>query len=263
MRDEVLEQAIDVSQELENGIGRLDNRVAFLGEVIAVAHKNLQPDAVRGENWGYLARDMMRFPHVSGKRHLIPGFALYGKDFFEPDSPFLLFDLIGNRDPVALLLDNIMLPIIRHWVACFLEFGYPLEPHGQNVILEVNANNTISRIVHRDLNVGIDIRRRRDIGLPDNRLNRYNRMESNAFHSIVYDRFMGGHFFDRIVGACLEKYPNLSREDFTRPCREVFDQIFPEHPLYLPSSVWYFSEQRDQFNKPLYQDTGLTPVWRP
>ena len=96
-----------------------------------------------------------------------------------------------------------------------------------------------------------------------NELNRYNRMENNAFHSIVYDRFMGGHFFDRIVVACLEKHLSLSREDFTRPCREEFEQIFPEHSRYFPRTVWYFSEQRDQFNKPLYKDTRATPEWRP
>jgi siderophore synthetase component len=263
MRQEVLEQAINVSQELEDGIGHLDERFAFLREVIAVAHRNLQPDSARGENWGYLVRDMTPFPHLAARSHLIPGFALYGKDFFDSESPLLLYDLIGDRDPVAFLLENVMLPIIRHWVGCFLEFGYLLEPHGQNVILEMDANYTVSRIVHRDLNVGIDMRRRRDIGLSDHRLSRYNRMENNAFHSIVYDRFMGGHFFDRIVGACLEKYPDLSREDFTRPCVEEFDRIFPEHPRYFPPSVWYFSEQRDEFNKPLYQDTGVTPGWRP
>jgi len=262
MRHEVLEQAINVSQELEDGIGHMDDRFAFLREVIAVAHKNLQPDSARGENWGYLVREMTPFPYVAGKSHLIPGFSLYGKDFFDPETSLLLYDLIGDRDPAAFLLENIMLPIIRHWVGCFLHFGYLLEPHGQNVILEVGANNTISRIIHRDLNVGIDIRRRRDIGLPDHR-NHYNRMEHNAFHSISYDRFMGGHFFDRIVAACLEKYPDLSREDFTQPCLEEFVRLFPEHRHYFPRTVWYFSEQRDQFNKPLYRDTGVTPEWRP
>jgi hypothetical protein len=263
MRDEVLEQAINVSQELENGIGQLDDRFAFLRELIAVVHKNLPPVSVRGENWGYLVRDMRPFPDVDRKTQLIPGFALYGKDYFDPNVSLLLYDLLGDRNPVTFILENIMLPIIRHWVGCFLHFGYLLEPHGQNVILEVDGDYTISRIVHRDLSVGIDMRRRRDIGLPSHQLNQYNRMEHNAFHSIAYDKFMGGHFFDRLVNACLEKYPDLSREDFTQPCLEEFDRIFPEHTRYFPQTVWYFSEKRDQFNKPLYQDTGLSPEWRP
>jgi hypothetical protein len=263
MRHEVLEQAVNVSRELEAGIALLDGRFAFLREVIAVCHPDLDPGAPRGEHWGYLVRDMRPFPRGSDDARLVPGFALYGRDFFDPGISLLLHDLIGHDDPLGYVLDNIMLPIVRHWVACFRHFGYLLEPHGQNVIFEVGPAGKMSRIVHRDLSVGIDMRRRRDIGLSAARLNHYNCMEHDRFHSIVYDRFMGGHFFDRLVQACLESYASLSREDFTGPCREEFAGIFPEHERYFPRSVWYFSEQRDQFNKPLFQETGEPTEWRP
>jgi hypothetical protein len=263
MRHEVLEQAINVSRELEAGIHQLDDRFAFLREVIAVSHKNLQPESDREEHWGYLIRDMNPFPYHNETGPLVPGFALYGKDFFDPQSTLLLFDLIGKREPLTYVLENIMLPIVRHWVGCFLHFGYLLEPHGQNVLFEIGPDRTIKRVVHRDLSVGIDMRRRRDLGLPDTRLNHYNRMEHCAFHSITYDRFMGGHFFDRLVEACHEQYPHLTKEDFSRPCREEFARVFPEHHRYFPQTVWYFSEERDNFNKPLYQDTGAAPEWRP
>jgi siderophore synthetase component len=263
MRDEVLEQAINISMELESGICSLDDRFAFLREVIGVAHKNRQPDSPRGENWGYLVRDMQPFPLVDAKRYLIPGFALYGKDFFDPDKTPLLFDIIGNKDPRAFVLDNIMIPIIRHWVGCFQHFGYLLEPHGQNVLFEVDDDLEIKRIVHRDLSLGIDMRRRRDIHLAEGNLNAYNRMESNEFHSIAYDKFMGGHFFDRIVACCREKWPDLKAEDFRKPCRDEFTRIFADSTRYFPKTIWYFSEARDQFNKPLFQDTGRAPAWRP
>ena len=263
MRDEVIEQAINISRELEGGIGHLDDRFAFLREVIGVVHKNRQPDSPRGENWGYLVRDMQPFPLVDAERNLIPGFALYGKDFFDPDKPPLLFDLIGNRDPRAFVLDHIMIPIIRHWVGCFQHFGYLLEPHGQNVLFEVDDDLGITRIVHRDLSIGIDMRRRRDIHLPEGRLNAYNRMESNEFHSIAYDKFMGGHFFDRLVTCCRELRPDLKAEDFRKPCRAEFARLFPENAKYFPKTICYFSEARDRFNKPLFQDTGKAPEWRP
>ena len=263
MRDEVLEQAINISMELESGIWHLDDRFAFLREVIGVAHKNCQPDSPRGENWGYLVRNMKPFPLVDAKRYLIPGFALYGKDFFDSDKTLLLFDIIGDKDPKAFILDNIMIPIIRHWVGCFQHFGYLLEPHGQNVLFEVGDDLKIKRIVHRDLSLGIDMRRRRDIHLSEGKLNAYNRMESNEFLSIAYDKFMGGHFFERIVACCREKYPDLNAEDFRKPCRDEFARIFPDSTEYFPKTIWYFSEARDQFNKPLFQDTGKAPAWRP
>ncbi len=201
MRNEVLEQAVAISTELERGIDLLDERFAFLREVVGVAHRNLEPDLPRGENWGYLIRDMVPFPRVDEDRTLLPGFALYGMDFFDCRRELLLFKLIDDRDPKEFILEKIMLPIVRHWVACFVHFGYLFEPHGQNVLFELGSDGEIERIVHRDLSVGIDIRRRRDIQLSDSGLNAYNRMETSDFNSIVYDKFMGGHFFDRLVEA--------------------------------------------------------------
>ncbi len=263
MRHEVIEQAINISRELERGIDHMDHQFAFLREVIGVSHRNLDPDSPRGENWGYLIRDMRPYPMVDETRHLIPGFSLYGRDFFNPDKTPLLFHLVGNQNPRMFILENIMFPIIRHWVDCFLNFGYLLEPHGQNILLEIDGDSKIQRVVHRDLSLGIHMKRRRHIRLSNEGLNAYNRMEGDEFLSITYDKFMGHHFFDRLVSLCREKHPYLKDEDFSGPCREEFSRIFPDHETWFPKTVRYFSEARDQFNKPLYEDTGMAPGWRP
>lgn len=264
MRDEVIEQAINVSLELEHGINHMSSDFAFLREVIGVSFKEDKINhSTRGENWGFVVRDMQPFPRVTEKRSLIPGFALYGEDYFDPNIRPLLYDLIGSDDPLSFVLDEIMLPIVRHWIECFRHFGYLIEPHGQNVLIELDQGNHIKRIVHRDLSVGIDMRRRRNIGLSSEHLNDYNRMEEGAFHSIAYDRFMGNHFFNRIVDCCIAKYPQLTKLDFTQACQREFTDKFPEYRTYFPKNVWYFSEERDQFNKPLYENTGMTPEWRP
>jgi hypothetical protein len=263
MRDEVVEQAINVSRQLQQGIGCFDSRFGFLREVLGVTYRDLDSGSKRGENWGYLVRDLEPFPTVSERRPLVPGFSLYGGDFFEPEKPLLIFELIGERDPLIYVLEQIMLPIIRHWVEVFLGFGLLLEPHGQNVLLEIGADGEVARIVYRDLNLGIDCRRRRDLRLPVDLSNTYNQMDSGDFNSITYDKFMGGHFFDRLVAALVERVPGLKVEDFRGPCREEFARLFPEHRRYLPRTIQYFSEERDEFGKPLYQDTGQPPVWRP
>ncbi len=266
MRDEVIEQAINVSLDLEEGINNFDERFAYLREVIGVACINRDDASLRGENWGYLVRDMEPYPPTQGKISLVPGFALYGSDFFQPDATPLLYELIGSADPVLWVLDNLMLPVVRHWVQCFTSFGYMLEPHGQNTLLEVAETDTgieVKRIVHRDLSLGIDMRLRKERGLSSDHLNQYNQMDSGEFASITYDMFMGSHFFDRIVACCQEKYPHILVEDFREPCRETFVALFPGAHSYIPATVHYFSEKRDQFNKPLYKDTGRKPVWRP
>jgi siderophore synthetase component len=178
MRDEVIEQAINVSREIEAGIGVFDRRFAFLREVIGVAHKNLSPESTRGENWGYLVRDMQPFPKVDEDRQLVPGFALYGSDLLKREKVPLLFELIDQADPCGDILENIMLPIIRHWITCFQHFGFLLEPHGQNTLFEIDRDRRIRRVVHRDLSVGIDMRRRRELKRADDSINGYNRMET-------------------------------------------------------------------------------------
>ncbi len=263
MRAEVIEQAVNVSRELEAGIGCTGSDFAFLREVIGVAHLDLNPQSKRGENWGYLVREMTPYPLPAGETALVPGFALYGQDYYDGRKPPLLFDLVGDREPLACVLEQIMLPIVRHWATCFSQFGFIIEPHGQNVLLEVGGGGDIERIVHRDLSVGIDMRRRRDLGLDSEGLNSYNRTEDSAFNSITYDRFMGGHFFERIVTEMLAHYPGLQRGDFTSPCREAFARLLPDYAAYFPQTVWYFSEKRDRYNKPLHEDTGEKPEWRP
>lgn len=263
MRKEVVEQAVNVSRELEAGVGRLDNRFAFLREVLGVAHRDLDAGTPRGENWGYLIRDMVPYPRLPGQGMLVPGFALYGRDFFHPQRPPLLLEMLGDCDPRDFLLDHVFLPILRHWVECYLTFGFILEPHGQNVLMELDDGDKIRRIVHRDLSPGIDMRRRRAAGLGERRLNAYNRMEDGAFASIAFDKMMGGHFFDRLLEPVLNAFPVLKAEDFQEPCREEFTRTFLDHGAYLPGTVHYFSEDRDRFEKPHFQDTGLAPVWRP
>ena len=263
MRDEVIEQAVAVSLEIEENIEHFDESFGFLPEVIGVSCRNFDEPCDRGENWGYLVRDMRPLPAIFEERFYVPGFALYGRDFLDPKRELLLWDLIGSAEPLEFVLENLMLPIIRHWVHCFRSSGFMLEPHGQNVLLELDSTSRVTRIVHRDLSVGIDMRWRQHQGFSSEHLNSYNRMNSGKFLSITYDMFMGNHFFDRITACCLERCAGLNDEDFREPCRRYFAELFPEHRDYLPAAVHYFSEVRDQFGKPGYQNTGRKPLWRP
>jgi hypothetical protein len=73
---------------------------------------------------------------------------------------------------------------------------------------------------------------------------------------------MGNHFFDPIVRLLQTKH-SVRHIDVVGPCREEFASAFPDHEEYLPRTVRYFSEERDTYGKPLYQDTGHLPKWRP
>jgi len=263
MRAEVLEQATLVSMELQGAAPAMGPDFSYQREVFAAACKPKEADSARGENWGFLIREMTPFPWAGEEHTLIPGFALFGRDFHDPHIPPLVLQLLGGRDPATFLLEQVMFPAIRHWVTCFRNLGLMLEPHGQNVLLEVDSHMQVRRLVYRDLNVGVDQRRREDLGLPSWGENTYNLMDTGAFASITYDMFMGGHFFDHLLEAVASYLPGLDPEGYRGPCREHFGSLFPEHEAYLPRSVHYFTEERDRFGKPGYQDTGRKPDWRP
>ncbi len=263
LREEVLEQAVAVSGEMEEWLEARPGDFAFMREVLGMALRPIEPETERGENWGFLVRETTPFPPAGEARSLVPGFALYGRDLHDPAREILLWELAGDSNPVAFVLESVLLPIIRHWVSCFLATGFILEPHGQNVLLEVDGRGRVKRIVHRDLNVGIDMRRRRELGRSEEALGPYNRMDTGEFASIAFDRFMGGHFFHRLFRALRTRFPELKESHLQGPCREEFACIFPDHEAYLPRTVHYFSEERDPFGKPLYLDTGETPDWRP
>jgi hypothetical protein len=263
MREEVLEQAITVSWDLQSNIDAFGPGFAFLREVLGVSLARSERDEQRGENWGYLIREMEPFPPSRQPRHLVPGFALYGRDRFEPETPLLVLELMEGKDPLRFLLEEIMLPVIESWILCYRTLGYLLEPHGQNVLLELGTDRRVHRIVFRDLNLGIDNRRRRDLRLPSGGSNRYNQMETGAFASITYDKFMGGHFFDHLLANVIPVFPALDLDAIRGACRERFQELFPDHGRYLPGTVHYFSETRDRFDKPAFLDTGQPPVWRP
>ena len=132
--------------------------------------------------------------------------------------------------------------------------------YNKQVTMAKNTWRKWFRIVHRDLSTGIDMRRRKDAGLESKHLNSYNKMYHGKFNSIAYDMFMGSHFFDRIGECCIGRYPGLTMEAFTQPCRAFFASVFQNHDTYMPETVHYFSEERDAFNKPLFQDTGQKPT---
>lgn len=263
MRAEVVAQAVAVSAEMQRWNGGGDPSFAVLREVLGVVHPRGRAREGRGENWGYLVRDHRPVPRIPGEAHLVPGFALYGGDRFDPGAAPLIVDLADPADPPGWALHHVFLPVVRHWVRCYRELGFILEPHGQNVLLDLDDGGAVRRLVHRDLSVGIDMRRRRALGLPDGRLNGYNRFEDGTFASVAFDRFVGGHFFDYLARSLIARHPRLSIEDFRRPCRAEFGRLFGDHDRWLPRTVHYFSEQRDAHGKPLVHDTGERPVWRP
>ena len=91
-------------------------------------------------------------------------------------------------------------------------------------------------------------------------------IDDEISHAIkVHFSFRISRYGRKMRDEVLEQSINISRE-LERGIRHLDDRfafIFPDYAKYLPKTIRHFSEERDQFGKPFYQDTGKVPEWRP
>lgn len=183
------------------------------------------------EAWGYLLREATAHPPVDG-RFLIPCFALYAGDTLDPGRAPLLVQLIDHlqADPATFVVEELIGPIIECWSRVSHERGLLLQSHAQNLLLEVDDNLTPCRIVHRDLDVWIDLAVREEAGLSNPFIDIALRPDKvhpvDQFYSLIYDRFMGRGFFDYLL-RLLSSHYGVNQEAIRQAVREIFHGCSP------------------------------------
>lgn len=134
-------------------------------------------DRIKPENWGFIVRDMNIFPSslpMNSKNELVskenprkstgqflyfPLNALYlGTD---PLLPKLI--KCSNLDPDQYIFSMIFVPLISEWFDTLLKTGVLLEPHGQNVVVQLfspfstnSFNLKLEMFIHRDFDCEVD-----------------------------------------------------------------------------------------------------------
>lgn len=264
---QTIRHCVTVSHDLEHVACR---HFALLRETMGISYqgKNEEP------GWGFLVREMRPFPHVEGKRMLIPCFALYGKDVNHPEKEPLLVQMIkrSKEKPMDYALHHVFYPIISCFTAAFQQRGILLEAHGQNSLLEVDENmNPTGRIAHRDLDEEVDPEVRRRIGLP---LEGFHPMQlvpevsaedpKGSTHSIIYDKSIGRLHFN-YVAQLLKEHFHVPPVKVQRRCQAYFKKLFPNFGQYFPNTVYKYSDKEKE-GLPNYfpaVDTKEQPIWRP
>ncbi len=119
--------------------------------------------AIYGEgstnDWGFVVREMRSKPHLEVPYTMIPLNALYTPSNRATGEPPLLVEIIQNSksSPIEFILEEIIQPLIAGWIDIYLETGVLLEPHGQNVIVEMDPDrNKILHFSHRDFECDIN-----------------------------------------------------------------------------------------------------------
>ncbi|PSC05962.1 short-chain oxidoreductase [Alsobacter soli] len=220
-----------------------------------------------GRAWGFLVREARARPFVAG-RFLIPCFALYAGDLKHPESPPLLVQMIARLgvDPVPFVIDRVLGPIVACWATVARERGILLESHAQNTLIEVDRDMVPRRVVHRDLDVWIDPGARRRAGLAMPFLGRGMAADTDeevqGHYSLVYDQFLGHHFFDYVL-VILKGYYGADEELVRARVREIFRRFFPDADRLFPAGTMFkFRNGAPPDSKATLEDMRQAPGWR-
>lgn len=213
--------------------------------------------------WGTMFRELTPYPYVSEKRQIVPGFSLFGKDYYNEESindELLInqFIELSGMSPADYLL-NILKITVDAWFGTLTNCSFILETHGQNCYYEINDQFCITRIVIKDMD-SVD----KDISLAEElELNtKWKSFPFACFYksepenvpwyykirpSYMYDFKLGTYLFDPLIRAVCGKF-NLEPQNFSNEIKRYVDKhymsIIPSG--YFPENCWYYCDNSER-----------------
>lgn len=244
-------------------------KFAILPDILGISF----PSKPNKRSWGYMVRSAIPLPYMtnSEKCVLVPGFALYSKYKYHPDNLPYITILIGKSklSPLKFILQEIMFQIIEYWIYVLVNFGYLIEPHGQNILFEIENDEIIHRLVYRDLDPVVHINTRIKLGLSNDdfkdditihKPNDLRPFGSDA--SVVYDNGFCRLLFEPFTQV-MKQYYNINPEQLQKPCREYFKKLLPNYEEYFSKHVYQYKDVDPETHVCPVYITGQKPVWRP
>lgn len=224
-------------------------------------------------SWGYIGRRMVPYPYLKENESyvLTPVFALYSGYRHYPNKKPYIMTLIekSSLTPLEFVLQEVMFPIMEFWVYAFRTFGFLMEPHGQNLLMEIENDEKIHRLVHRDLDPMIHIPTRQKVGLSLDGFSKDmlfdNSTGQKPFGSIFSVRYDYGICL--LVFDCLEKmmntYYNIKPEQLHEPVKKHFVKLLPDYQEYFPKYVYKLGNADPKTHRSAYYTDNEYPNWRP
>lgn len=238
-------------------------KVAFYPESIGVVYGGQD-----SKDWGFIIRQMQSYPPRSESVQMTPLCSLYIGD--SENAPILL-DLIAKSgmNPREYILKELLLPILEGWAKIYLETGVLLEPHGQNVIVEIDsATQKIQRFAHRDFDceVNQDIAQSANISLEDLNVRDLFTTDGDAETpkgsrlSIIYDNSIKVPF-NAIADLATSHY-GISKEDLRQECVQFLRSNFPELTSHFPPNGIAYQYSKDTNNNKCVIEKADPELWR-
>lgn len=249
---------------IESNIHTCPKTFGFLPESIGIFNKKL--------NYGMIIREKIPRPIIDSiqtntslntdqenKRYYFPLFSLYSKDLKHPEDKTLFTQIVNknNINPKELFLEQYLKPLFIGMNYFINNQGILLEPHGQNVLIEIDTNFNITRLIHRDFQ-SIYI---------DNNIRKINNLEmifqkhimgtectSKESYSLVYDHFIGRYVFDEFL-ELLETEHNIPKNQMIQLIKNEFKKHFDK--TLFPKEAYFMDKKTFENNKTiLIQDVA-------
>ncbi|WP_420601501.1 hypothetical protein [Flagellimonas sp.] len=200
------------------------------------------------EQFSAIIREYEPYPHLDLKKYLIPFFALFSQDINDLDASKILIQLLNfNSNPKEVFLEKIIYPIIENYINLVKYNGLIPEINAQNLLLEIDNDFNIHRIVFRDLmGVEKDLTVRQNIGLKNNfdskKYKCISKKDPLYFkrHSFSYDFKLGKYVIEPLVKCFTEKF-DYSKNKINNLVKEKAKEMWGDFASFYfnSSELWY------------------------
>ncbi len=256
LRPSSIQHSVLVSLELEKALKTCPRSFGYLPESIGIAYQRI----------GMIVREMTPRPIIKEKRILFPLFSLYSKDLkHEQDEPLFIQLITRNRrDPPDFFLNDIIRPLFQNMSYFICEYGILLEPHGQNVLVEMDYNLNITRLIHRDFQsiyIDKEIRNQKNLPVPFKKHLMGVECPKEISYSLVYDQFVGKYLFDPFIELIATHY-KISQKIIKKEIKKLFAVYFDKN-LFPKEGYYLMKKGTFKDNDTIYKKYHQKPKYRP
>lgn len=240
---------------------RLPGSFAYFPEVLGVTYNEVAGDL------GNIYREYQIFPRANKKRWILPLFSLYSQDIRNPGNELIVQQLIrySGMDPVSYFEQKIVRPYIYNAFFMAFKYGLLLEPHPQNVLIELDEDFQATRFVYRDLQtVIVDADLRKELGFndsfpPETKIiaSWQDGLNKKLEYSSFYDHRMAYQTIEEVILAIAAKYPTHIAE-LQKIVKKVFWEVIEEFGVnadnFFPKDTYYL------YRDGIMKDNVMEPV---
>lgn len=277
MGSDKINSAIETTKHLIRAVesGKTNKSFAFLREDYGrIAYLPLPYNEINSDDnipnsniknglyeWGVIFREYTPFPYIDKREHLIPFFALFGQEYdpstqsilVNQDKPLViqLFEKQKNIDFEEYLLEKILYPLLDTYFDALLLAGIELEAHAQNMLISIDNDYQICRIICRDLeSAGRDATLMDFLGIPYDKITEYkynylsNKDEDQKYpkwqitHSFMFDFKLGEYIISPLLEKCKEYIPYLDIENICNHIKVYNKKYIDKLPNNFFPSDW-------------------------